>query len=77
MKLVSSGGEVTRKVARIEQKLAKERDVASQVSQAGTTNPDSAARMLPERRGRQERFFPSVTPDEVRVTYLWDDVPAR
>ena len=73
--LVSSGGEVTRKVARIEQKLAKERDVASQVSQTGTTHPDSAARMLPERRGKQERFFPSVTPAEARVTYLWDGVP--
>ena len=73
--LVSSGGEVTRKVTRIEQKLAKEREVASQVSQTGNTNPDSAARMLPERRGKQERFFPSVTPDEARVTYLWDGVP--
>ena len=73
--LVSSGGEVTRKVTRIEQKLAKEREVTSQVSQAGNTNPDSAARMLPERRGKQERFFPSVTPTEARVTYLWDGVP--
>ena len=73
--LVSSGGEVTRKVTRIEQKLAKEREVESQVSRAGNTNPLSAAQMLPDRRGRQERFFPSVTPDEARVTYLWNGMP--
>lgn len=73
--LVSSGGEVTRKVARIEQKLAREREVEKQVGQVGNTNPCSAAQMLPDRRVRQERFFPSVTPDEARVTYLWDGAP--
>ena len=74
--LVASGGEVTRKVAWIEQKLAKEREVESQVSNVGKTNPDSATQMLPGRRVRQERFFPSVTPDEARVTYLWDGMPS-
>jgi CRISPR-associated protein Csb2 len=30
-------------------------------------------RVLPEHRGRQPRTFPSVTPDDPRVTYVWSD----
>lgn len=70
--LVASGGEVTKNAIRIQRHVARERVVDTQVSQAGNTNPSSAVQMLPERRGKQERFFPSVTPDEARVTYLWD-----
>ena len=70
--LVASGGEVTKKAIRIQRNVARERVVDTQVSQAGNTNPSSAVQMLPEQRGKQERFFPSVTPDEARVTYLWD-----
>ena len=70
--IVSSEGEVTRKVARIQDKLAKQRDVESQVDAVGTTSITSAVEMLPDQRGRRERFFPSVTPDDTRVTYLWD-----
>ena len=73
--LTSSEGEITKKVARLQDRLGKERDVKSQVGRAGRTNPSSAAQMLPEGRGKQERFFPSVTPDEARVTYLWDGQP--
>ncbi|MBK8229588.1 MAG: type I-U CRISPR-associated protein Cas5/Cas6 [Candidatus Eisenbacteria bacterium] len=29
--------------------------------------------MLPEQRVRQARTFPSVSPDEPRVTFIWDD----
>ena len=69
--LSASGGEVTKKVAQLQHKVAKEREVETQVSHAGNTNPSSAVQMLPDRRGKQERFFPSVTPDGARVTYLW------
>ena len=31
--------------------------------------------MFPEQRVKQERFYPSVTPDDARVTYLWDSHP--
>ena len=31
--------------------------------------------MLPDRRGKQGRFYPSVTPDDARVSFVWD-VPA-
>ena len=67
-----SKGEVTKKVARIQDKLATQRKVESHINAAGTTRIASAVEMLPEKRGRQERFFPSVAPDDTRVTYLWD-----
>ena len=70
--LTASGGEVTKKAARMEGKLARERDVEVQVGHAGNTNPASAVAMLPERRGKQGRFYPSVTPDDARVSFVWD-----
>ena len=70
--LVASQGEVTRRVSRVQDRLARELNVSQQVNSAGTTNPNSAAQMMPDQRGKQERFFPSVTPDESRVIYIWD-----
>ncbi len=70
--LISSHGEITRKVSRIKDRLARQRDVETQISRTGNTNPSSAVTMLPDHRGKQERFFPSVTPHDARVTYLWD-----
>ena len=64
-----------KKAARIRRRLARERDVATQVNRVGNTNPSSAEEMLPDGRGRQERFFPSVTPDRARVAYLWNRSP--
>lgn len=58
-------------VSRLRTKLERERVVDSQVSHAGNTNPDTARAMLPTGRGKQERHFPSVTPDQPRVTYIW------
>lgn len=68
-----SRGEVTRKAARIKRQLARKREVGAQVRRVGTTNPSSGLAMLPEQRRKQERFFPSVTPEEARVSYLWRD----
>ena len=73
--LAASGGELTKRAAQVERKLTKARDVEIQVGLAGNTSPASAVAMLPEQRGKQGRFFPSVTPDEPRVSFLWD-VPA-
>ena len=69
----SPDGEVTRKAAQIRRRLSKARAVGPQVSRGGTTNPSSALAMLPEQRSKQERFFPSVTPDDARVAYLWQE----
>ena len=67
-------GEQSRKTQGIRTRLMKSRDVESQVTKAGTTNPSTALAMFPEQRVRQERFFPSVSPVIPRVTYLWDAV---
>ena len=65
-----------RSVLRLQQRIAKERDVQKQVSEVGKTSIDSAEKMLPDRRSKQERHFPSVRPDEPRATFLWDgDAP--
>ena len=72
--LISSQGEITRKVSQLQQRLARELDVESQVSRSGNTNPSSAVQMMPDQRGRRERFFPSVTPEDARVTFIWDAV---
>ena len=73
--LAASGGEVTKKAGRIERKLVKAKEVEAQVARTGNTSPSSAVEMLPERRGKQARFYPSVTPDDPRVSFLWD-IPA-
>ena len=67
-------GEQSRKAQSIRTRLVRSRNVESQVTKAGTTNPSTALAMFPEQRVRQERFFPSVSPVVPRVTYLWDAV---
>ncbi len=71
----ASGGVLTRKLERTESKLAKARDVEDQVTRTGKTNPKVALTMLPDHRGKQGRFYPSVTLDDPRVVFLWDMAP--
>ena len=71
--LIASEGEITRRVSRIQDRLARELNVSRQVNNVGNTNLNSAVQMLPEQRTKQERFFPSVTLEEPRVTYLWNE----
>ncbi|MCY4523073.1 MAG: type I-U CRISPR-associated protein Csb2 [Caldilineaceae bacterium] len=71
---IASSGEQSRKAQSIRTRLMKSRNVESQVTKAGTTNPSTALAMFPEQRVRQERFFPSVSPVVPKVTYLWDAV---
>ena len=73
--LAASGGDVTKRATQVERELTRARDVEDQVGIAGNTPPVSAVAMLPERRGKQGRFFPSVTPHDPRVSFLWG-VPA-
>ena len=73
--LADSKGADTQATTHLRQELRRAQDVQNQVSRAGNTNPAVAAGMFPDRRGRQERFFPSVTPDEPRVTYVWRNPP--
>jgi len=73
--LAAFDGEVTRKAVQVERELTKARDAEAQVVSPGKTKRIDAVAMLPEQRGKQARFFPSVTPDDARVSFLWD-VPA-
>lgn len=59
--LDASGGEITKKVERLQTKIDAKRDVDSLVSGPGNTNPDSAEALLPDGRAKKERYFPSVT----------------
>ncbi len=76
--LFDSDGEITRRVSAIQTKIRRQLDVSNLVTAAGNTNPKSAVELLPDGRGKQERFFPSVTPFEPRVTYIWqaDPIPS-
>ena len=71
--LVNSGGELTRKAEGFRAKMAKEADVADQVGKVGTTSVKSALELLPEGRTKQERQFPSMTPEVPRVSFVWRD----
>ena len=63
-------------ITRLQKKLSKAQDVETLVNGVGKTNPSTALSMFPEKRNRQERFFPSVTPHTPRVTYIWDNEPS-
>lgn len=56
--------------------VRKERNVDSMVAAAGTTPVMSAVAMLPERRGRQGRFYPTIRPTDPVVTYWWPEAVA-
>ena len=73
--LEASGGKETGKVLQVLQMLSGARSVGAQTSHVGRTKPSWANQMFPEQRVKQERFYPSVTPDDARVTYLWDSHP--
>lgn len=59
--LDASGGEITKRVERLQTKIDVKRDVNSLVSGPGKTNPDAAEALLPDGRAKKERYFPSVT----------------
>lgn len=57
-------------VAKAEQRLAKAITDRTGLGRVAG-NPATAVRVLPEYRVRQPRTFPSVTPTDPRVTYVW------
>ena len=68
-----------KQAARLETKLRRQRDVSGIVSRAGKAPIEHAVDILPPGwlstsdhvRSGQARAYPSVTPTEPRVTYLW------
>jgi CRISPR-associated protein Csb2 len=53
--------------------LQKARDVQAKVTNVGNTNWETALKLLPSRRNRMPRYYPSLTPTVPRVHYLWSD----
>ena len=73
--LVASGGEVTPAVRKLQKRLESKRSVANATGSAGKTPFSAAVAMLPEGRGKQERAFPSMVPDDPCVHYVWSSRP--
>ena len=71
----AASGELTKKADQLQARIDKVRDAATLAGSVGTTAPASAVALLPERRVKKERFFPSVTPLEPVVTYSWSVDP--
>ena len=77
-------GDTKKKIRSLDTQLRKQRNVSSMVSKVGTTNVKSAVDLMPPGwlstsghvRTGQARVYPSVTPIEPRVTYMWDAEPA-
>ncbi|MCY3849252.1 MAG: type I-U CRISPR-associated protein Csb2 [Acidimicrobiaceae bacterium] len=57
----ASDGELNKKAERLQDKIDKKLDVDLLVGRAGNTNIDSALALLPDGRGKKERYFPSLT----------------
>ena len=70
--LAKSGGKDTKSAITLREKIGKEKSINNNV---GSTAPNSTITLFPEKRGKQERFYPSVTPHDRRVAYVWDAVP--
>lgn len=66
---------------KVEKKLARARDALAKAVQKATADDGkqskeaigAAAALLPERRGRQPRTFPSVRPEDPVVSFVWPD----
>ena len=67
----ASGGEVTTKAERLQDKINARRDVASLATSVGKTSVESALALLPDRRIKKERHFPSVT-----LVAPWESEPS-
>ena len=74
--LVRTAGEVTKQVGRMQEKLAGKKDLGDMLAQVGKTPVNSAEALFPDGRGKQERAFPSVSPEVPRVTYIWSACPS-
>lgn len=73
-----------KELKKLQTALRKERNISSLAARAGQAKDNPAVDMMPpgwvtaagQVRTGQARIFPSVTPDDPRVTYLWETNPA-
>lgn len=80
---IDSEGAMTKKAERLQDKISVKRDVDSLAGNAGKTSVGSALALLPDDRGKKERYFPSVTlaapdtpPEKVRPGQNHSPAPA-
>ena len=79
-----SRGTTQTKLTSLDTKLRKQQDVSQMISSVGNTPVRSAVNIMPpgwmstskDVRTGQARSYPSVTPTEPRVTYVWNTEPA-
>ena len=69
-----SEGEITKAVDKLRKDLEKAKEFQVWAAFSDKNDPDLS--LMPEHRPKQARTFPSVTPDEPRVTYLWSASPS-
>ena len=69
-----SEGEITKAVEKLQKDLDKAKEFQVWATFGDKSDPDLS--LMPEHRPKQARTFPSVTPDEPRVTYLWSTSPS-
>jgi len=69
----ASKGQITKKIEGLQNKINRERDIDSLAGKVGNTNAGSALALLPDGRLKKERYFPSVTLMEPRVSGSADD----
>lgn len=72
--LQESEGEITKAVEKLQKDLDKAKEFQVWATFGDKSDPDLS--LMPEHRPKQARTFPSVTPDEPRVTYLWSTSPS-
>ena len=72
--LQESEGEITKAVEKLRKDLEKAKEFQVWAAFGDKSEPDLS--LMPEHRPKQARTFPSVTPDEPRVTYLWSASPS-
>jgi CRISPR-associated protein Csb2 len=65
----------SKQLGKFQSDVRRQLNVTGLIRNPGNTNPKSAMELFPEHRIKQERSYPSVTPVEPRVTYIWNERP--
>ncbi len=73
----TAAAKASKEVAKLRKKLADDTAKATGApAKISKSELDAAREILPEHRTRQARTFPSVTPEDPVVTFVWSEAPA-
>ncbi len=73
IEIARSESNTNKKIDQFRSRIKEGLNVTGKVTDPGKTPVQSALNLMPDGRVRQERHFPSVTPDEPRVTFVWPE----